>query len=103
MAIHGLQRLECALQLVDGRGKTQKEKQFLSPQAHNGAGLGEAATTTATTQKAANVGAIVASVLSGLLIVGVGVAAFIYRDKLRNVIARKTSKRWFSFCCLKLS
>ncbi|ROT62176.1 putative receptor-type tyrosine-protein phosphatase V-like [Penaeus vannamei] len=43
--------------------------------------------------KAANVGAIVASVLSGLLIVGVGVAAFIYRDKLRNVIARKTSKR----------
>ncbi|XP_069969954.1 receptor-type tyrosine-protein phosphatase F [Penaeus vannamei] len=74
-------------------GLAKNSKYIISLKAHNGAGLGEAATTTATTQKAANVGAIVAAVLSGLLIVGVGVAAFIYRDKLRNVIARKTSKR----------
>ncbi|XP_063598052.1 receptor-type tyrosine-protein phosphatase delta-like isoform X2 [Penaeus indicus] len=65
----------------------------ISVKAHNGAGYGAAATTTATTQKAVNVPGIVAGVVCGLLLVGAGVAAFLYRDALRNLVAKRTRKR----------
>ncbi|XP_047501923.1 receptor-type tyrosine-protein phosphatase H-like [Penaeus chinensis] len=74
-------------------GLAKNSNYNISLQAHNEAGYGAAATTTATTQKAANVPGIVAGVVCGLLLAAAGVAAFLYRDALRNLVAKKTSKR----------
>ncbi|XP_037801428.1 receptor-type tyrosine-protein phosphatase H-like isoform X2 [Penaeus monodon] len=74
-------------------GLAKNSNYNISLKAHNGAGYGAAATVTAKTQKAANVSGIVAGVVCGLLLVAAGVAAFLYRDALRNLVAQKTSKR----------
>ncbi|XP_042856155.1 phosphatidylinositol phosphatase PTPRQ-like isoform X2 [Penaeus japonicus] len=72
-------------------GLVKNSNYNLSLRAHNKAGYGTAAKTAATTQKSVNVGGIVAGVVCGLLLVAVGVAIFLKRDTLKNMMADKSA------------